>query len=1609
MDNLIHNKLKYWRDNILDLTRRNNLINCSIISKSSGYRVQRTLISISLPDIYHLWDIVDNPKKSFNIDPNIVNNQYSYRYGQFETNQSPNETIKTLKQLRTKAKTFVEEKGFSVLYVAFGFVNWQDTKGQTCHSPLILVPIEMTQSSLASPIVVKRRDDDIISNQALIQKLHREYRINLPEYGECSLDDYFAQVKDCMPSSINASIHKQVVISLFSFNKNDMYMDLVNNHDTIVSSPIVQAIAGDVSNISTTYTQVNHDTIRPQQSLTVVDADSSQQDAIALAKQGVSFVLQGPPGTGKSQTITNIIAQLLHDDKRVLFVSEKMAALDVVYSRLSDVGLKDFCLSLHSQNAKREYIVAQLHQSLELSNKRVELPKNCDADLNQLHTVKANLNSYTSQLHTIVSPLDRSIYQVYGLLSQLEDAVDVNFFANFADKISYSQLQQCIDILRQLATYLQDNGYQQDNPWRKTVVSRLSYQLQQQCSDNAIRLIQLIEEGTQLSNILNSSLDVVPEENWQHVIQLLQDILEDTSVVVPIQLVDECIGGALQLCDDWIAKDTIVRQDFGSSVYDLDNLSLQHRLYVNHKSGLRRALGGAYKNDVNILMAHSTLTAKLSYSEICSRVDNIVRAIQAKEQLDLYLQQLLPINIDDQLKPKLNRAAQLYSIATKYKLSPDSIRKLANIDDKLVDEYRQLLTQCTDWLNQYNVYLTQFASLFGNSSSIINMDLASLMTKVKLCHNNYPALDRYIQYRDIYSKAQELGIQQYIDQITLVQLDSKHIVDSFCKCVYKSWLDIIVPQYQHIDSFRYNYQQQLVSQFVKLDTGHIQYSRQLVLSRLYNKLPNIDDAASNYGEIARLRREMAKKSKRLPTRKLLALIPNLIGVFKPCMMMSPLSVSTFLDSNIKFDTVIFDEASQVRTSDAIGAIYRAKQAIIVGDNKQLPPSSFFAISSDSQDYDQSDSDQNGVNNGQDTTLHDDVDDDRGAYESLLDEAALLPSKMLRWHYRSKHESLIEFSNAKIYDGRLVTFPSVINVSNDMGVSYEYVPQGVYDRGGKSGNRIEAQRVAELVYQHFANYPNRSLGVITFGEVQKEAIEQALEHKRRQDATYEGLFGEDRQEEFFVKSLENVQGDERDSIILSIGYAQDATGKFNMNFGPLTAQGGERRLNVAITRARYDLKLVGSILSTDIRTESITHIGPKLLQLYIDYARHGSQALLGERVDNGSVQFDSMFEESVYNYLRALGYDVATQVGCSGYRIDMAVRHPNHSGRFCIGIECDGASYHSSKTARDRDRLRQSVLENMGWTIYRVWSTHWYRDQNNAKEQLKQAIDAAIAAYQEDNPYSSQVQSTAINLVHNDNPQDDIVLVPKQSSQLSKSRYYGKSPIDIPNSDWVDMLYSCAKDCNSTTKDELFRLVSLNCYGYKIVGSTIKSKLEGALQDLLDQQALYIDGDTINIHNRRVEQPIATNTNTAYTVDKVPNLNTTNIVRNDTPKDDVVLTQAESKQQDDIVLVPKQSSQLPKSRYYGQPANNVPNADFADMIYACARASYGITRDELFKLVSLHCYGWKSVGSTIKSKLSTVLQDMIDLEMLSIVDDDTIQLEDKPYSGQVQSNTTNPNE
>lgn len=1611
MGQKLNQRVDIWKKRLLDFGKSNKLINIK--------EAKRSCIRITSPSVEEIFRhfVLDEEElkfpyaRKFGIDEEGEDLLLGEVRGDIETNLTISNLQKALKAIRSKAKTISEERGVNTLYITLGSITWTetDTSDVKLTSPLVLVPAKLQIESLTSPYTLTLGEDEIVVNPTLVHKFNHDFGISLPESCGEDIVAYFGKVSEIIKGK-GWTVNEDIFLALLSFLKINMYNDLQNNLEKMGSCQVLAAIAGEEV-ISIDHSDIdNYDydkNIKPIEVFQVVDADSSQQDAIRLSKTGVSFVLQGPPGTGKSQTITNIISEALADGKKILFVSEKMAALQVVYNRLEEAGLADFCLTLHNYKANKKEILNNLAKCI--SADKTQVQQSAIDQLAKLERDRNALNEYQEQLHTPWSALNCSIFMINGEIAKLESAPDVIFHIQNPESISLGELNAREAILVELSQTIGKRTEDYDaNVWRGSSVERLTNELRHDIDSQVAYLVPRIKEVVSiyydcvehLKLALPSNLDSVSKlldilaiakesplfiPKWKEAdldalisqcrhfsemhdrlssltsaidsnyntkiwqvdaekckeeisssltalrasinlpseidikeikeyinrldalkerISLIMNLAEEISNSLPslvrnISFDSVChvtrLATVINTCAvipaSWCDRDELTsaaqmidtaeqlhhnvqqaRQEilarFDKEIFDIDFYSILKRFRTNYTSGIKRLLGSEYKLDLSSIKQYLKDAGKFGYSEALDILNKLKTLADKQEMLNsrsslystAYGELYNDFNTDwNQIRRILNSFQSIYQIfpnsvlptdliacISDKKLPIELLTKLLNTydssilqeinkfainqfeEDSLIDAakifvektlsnllillraydefsehrkvfasfstvmselndiavaqsiHRTIITErntlkndyedyydgaSTDWVTlekslhyvkklcsfepasvltpdfvdfiAKNPAATQFCTeresslrsavstmkpclewffdLFVSADSFKSMSLDDLAARITECRDKKHQLEEWVDFCSIRKRCVEMGMSEFVDQVEATHIEASQIIGAYKKRFYRLWLDQALEQFPAVRNFRERIHSQTIVNFRTEDTFQFKIAQARIRERLYRAMPNCYSMTSANDETAILRRELNKSRRLMPLRKLFREIPNLLTALKPCFMMSPLSVSVFLEAkSYMFDLVIFDEASQVHTEDAVGAIMRGKQTIIVGDTKQLPPTNFFS-----------------------STLEDNNDDfdseneeivDTASYQSILDEAStVLPDRSLRWHYRSRHEDLIAFSNIKIYHNSLITFPSSEERKSGVGVEYVYVEDGVYDRGkgAKHNNIIEAKKVADLVFEHFRTYPERSLGVVAFSESQQEAIENALYQKRHLDPSYENYFNESAKEPFFIKNLETVQGDERDTIIFSIGYAKDRRGIITMNFGPLNGEGGYRRLNVAITRAKYNVKLVGSIQPSDIDLDRTSAEGVKMLRSYIEFAQQGIAALEKEITYNKFQYFDSPFEESVYIFLTSKGYDVATQIGCSGFRIDMGVKDPRRKGHFAIGIECDGATYHSARTARERDRLRQEVLEKMGWRIYRVWSTDWIKNPAAEKQKLIDAVEDAI--------------------------------------------------------------------------------------------------------------------------------------------------------------------------------------------------------------------------------------------------------------------------------------------
>jgi very-short-patch-repair endonuclease len=754
-------------------------------------------------------------------------------------------------------------------------------------------------------------------------------------------------------------------------------------------------------------------------------------------------------------------------------------------------------------------------------------------------------------------------------------------------------------------------------------------------------------------------------------------------------------------------------------------------------------------------------------------------------------------------------------------LSPAVIKVLTvpAVRGEIAEAVRQSDTARAAGMDESWHFLAQLFDLTQDVSTGITVEgtpLADLQRWLAERAADAHRLHEWAMFREVEREVGRAGVSPILEEVLSGQVKVTEAAAAFRAHFLRLWLAAIYERSAPLRQFGSDSRERLIERFRELDRAAVASAatrvRHSQLTRPDRPRPLGGDAPES-SELGTLLREVNKKRRHLPLRKLFAALPTLLPRLKPCLMMSPLAVSTYLNSpDLHFDLVIFDEASQVRPHDAICAIYRGRQLVVAGDQKQLPPTSFFdrALEGDGPSSEEAEEDGGRLED----------------YESILDVCCTLGllRRRLRWHYRSRREGLIAFANRHVYDNELVTFPSIHDIEDSPAVVFDYVADGRWKPGASGGfNAVEARHTAERVLAHFRDHPEQSLGVIAFNQRQQMRILDELERLRRDHPDLEPFFRDEREEPFFVKNLENVQGDQRDVIFLGIGYGPDETGRVAMRFGPLNQEGGKRRLNVAITRAKDRIVVISSMTAHHIDLSRTSAEGVRLLRAYLDYAERGPEALRAEITAAGDRDFDSPFEREVFEELTRQGLTVHPQVGCSSFHIDLAVVDPRAPGRYLLGIECDGATYHRSATARDRDRLRQQVLEKLGWRICRIWSTDWLRDRSGQVRRVLLALEQARR--QQQAPTAPPVTRPT-----EERPPTPGPLEPAPVTKVPAAPTY-ESIDEVPETVLQELVCRTLHAAGATEDAGLIQSVARQL-GFKRTGKRIQARIEECLEGLI---------------------------------------------------------------------------------------------------------------------------------------------------------------------------------
>lgn len=1367
MSNIVEERIKRWKRKLIDLSKRNRLLNFR------PTKVTTIRIVDEIPSEIYSTLIIDESQMSFLPIPEDDEEKNEEELGEdlFEEKQEkPKINFETkefeayskeeledkhkdlflqasLKEKRLEKNLFriasisnsvMEEQGYNALFLALGILEWYESKESDVKfkSPILLVPVELTRKSVRNDYFVRYASEESpIINPALIHKLSLDFGINLEELAEdlesIEPQALFHKVKDSIANYPRWRIINDIFLGLFSFSKFIMYKDIEKNIGTLVDNEVIKTMCGVVPEKRLSLNDICpedeiKDRVKPLETSQVLDADSSQQRAIIAIKNGHNLIIEGPPGTGKSQTIANIIGESLITGKKVLFVSQKMAALEVVKKRLEITGLGDYCLELHSRKSNKKKVAEELGKVMHQEKKP---DHSHEQDLLKLERLRHELNNYTKELHRPFGNLDLTPYKAIGVLKSYPETEDLAFLFKDVENWDRKKFEYSIELIDRLARSLSSIIEPNSHPWYGSSLTELSYSIKLRFNELTQNILEKrgILEGCikKLCNVCSYSR--AQSLNDIDLLMSAAEVLMQSPHTTRNTLQNykwNSIGSEIrELIDrvkkfNGLEKDIAQKYNFKIIDEDIETLLAQYKKFLGNiffpfmpsfwrsrkllKSFLvekRKVSFKGYVNELEAILQAKTLAQRIDNSKNSGRElfgnlwkDRNTSGIELEKFADWivkFRQHVLKKHFEDEIFNE---------------------EKFNNIDKDCLFQARSDLEDESKKLNddiESFLRLTKIEDAIGMGKSYKDVNLSDVFSKIKRMADSVEEVDSWLNYQRVLQECSQERLDAFIEVLFNKRIPFEKYSKAF-KCQFmRCWIDAAFTQRLVLRNFSGQNHEQLIETFRELDRKQIELAKiriQHVLSGNYD----VSWEGSSGSERAILEREVRKKRAHKPLRKLFREIQNLLLSLKPCLMMSPLTVAQFLEPHLfNFDLIIFDEASQVPPEDSIGPIMRGKQIVVAGDTKQLPPTSFFQSTVlTSEDSDEEDFDE---------YIPEDLD-------SILDECASsgFPRTMLKWHYRSRHESLIAFSNKHYYDYSLNTFPNAEEESIKLGLKFNYLPNLVYQKGGI--NEEEAREVARRVFQQLKEHPDLSLGVGTFSIKQKYAIEDVIEELRRQDDSLEELFSSDRPEHFFVKNLESIQGDERDVIFISIGYGKGTSGRLSMNFGPINKLGGERRLNVLVTRARLRLEIFSSISGSDFNLDRTESEGVHLLKKYLDYAEHGKKVLLQDVDFAKETSFsESPFEEAVHDALTMAGIKLHQQVGCSGYRIDMAVVDKESPGKYLLGIECDGACYHSCATARDRDRLRQQILENLGWNIYRVWSTDWYKNPRHEFEKLLQVI------------------------------------------------------------------------------------------------------------------------------------------------------------------------------------------------------------------------------------------------------------------------------------------------
>ena len=1348
-------RLERWQRKLLDLSARNPLLNhrstkssLRLICPEPGRLEDKLADSarISIRSVPQPTSQAQDEELHFQRTGEVITQEYAreaLEKKQVLVDLTPTELSRRAVSIYRKAQTALQEGGANTLYLALGFLLWKrdEKDSRRFRAPLILVPVTLIRKSVRSGVRMLAHDDEPRFNTTLLEMLRKDFRIDIRGFDSALPEDLsgvdvngvWNKVRRAVKDAPGFEVVEDVVLGHFSFAKYLMWKDLVDRTEALRSSTIVKHLIDtprdpypseiafvDAAEIDRRY--------KPSDLLAPLPADSSQMAAIATADAGKDFVIIGPPGTGKSQTISNLIAHMLGKGKSVLFVSEKTAALEVVYRRLKDIGLGQFALELHSNKARKLDVLTQLRSAWGFRTSADAETWRKEAD--RLKQLRDQLNVVVDRLH-LQRRNGMTAFEAMGVRirdAHLARQTTLSWpTSDHHDECALSHMHDVVEKLQVQAAAVENIS---DSPFKVVTTGDWSPQWQSSLSKQAGALsAAVLAMERECERLLDAIGISIPDRTMTRIdaLKQLAETLQESwrkqtaFALEPdgperIEALDEAAThlnsyteaqSALSCRYDPMAWRKLDGEEIARQWSDAEESWLVKRVLIRRRV-LKELKDAGARGTPDPQRDATTLSRLREHGGAIDRLGELLSDLKV-------------------WKGHTTQADDLLTLRALGQQATVAVSRLADDAPSLLDtrvKVKTLLHDGNDLLapeaavgRTMNDFLTanrrlqdacdEFESLAGQSIrehfASNQKALEAIRETADTIARRHHELKAWCDWWHRRTQAMDLQLTPLVRGIEsgLIPIDEIEATFEAAYCTW--WSGAIIGEDRVLRRFSTPQHVATIEKFRRIDDQFQKLTAAYIGAKLAGKIPGSDSVTrkSSWGV---LRHEIQKKRRHKPVRQLMAEVPDVVTALAPCLMMSPLSVAQYLaPDQALFDVVIFDEASQITVWDAVGCLARARQAIVVGDPKQMPPTNFFARADDDPDGDI---------------------DMEGDLESILDEmlGASIPDRTLSLHYRSRKESLIAFSNSRYYDNQLITFPAPVYPDNGVQLIR---PDGFYSRGKARHNQGEAKAiVAEVLNRLKHNDPavrKQSIGVVTFNTEQQTLIEDLLDEARSSNPDIEWAFVPDSEiEPVFVKNLETVQGDERDVIMFSVTYGPDQANHVTMNFGPLNRDGGERRLNVAISRSRSEMVVFSTLSPDRIDLSRTQALAVADLKHFLEFAERGPAAL-GAAVHGSIGDFESPFETAVARALRDKGWRVHPQVGVSAYRIDLGIVHPDAPGAYLAGVECDGAMYHSSAFARERDKIRQAVLEGLGWTLFRVWSTDWWTHRAKALEDLHNSL------------------------------------------------------------------------------------------------------------------------------------------------------------------------------------------------------------------------------------------------------------------------------------------------